>query len=77
MKQKTSGLHVGKYRKQPDFKTNLAVMVLPAALLVGVEAKELTVLLNEHGGIFDFSYEIDIERSACGTNRYHVEIREA
>ena len=47
------------------------------ALLVGVEAKELTVLLNEHGGIFDFSYEIDIERSACGTNRYHVEIREA
>ena len=47
------------------------------ALLVGVEAKELPVLLNEHGGIFDFSYEIDIERSACGTNRYHVEIREA
>ena len=33
MKQKTSGLHVGKYRKQPDFKTNLAVMVLPAALI--------------------------------------------
>ena len=33
MKQKTSGLYVGKYRKQPDFKTNLAVMVLPAALI--------------------------------------------
>ena len=33
MKQKTSGLHVGKYRKQPDFKANLAVMVLPAALI--------------------------------------------
>ena len=33
MKQKTSGLHVGKYRKQPDFKTNFAVMVLPAALI--------------------------------------------
>ena len=33
MKQKTSGLHVGKYRKQPDFKTNLAVVVLPAALI--------------------------------------------
>ena len=33
MKQKTSGLHVGKYRKHPDFKTNLAVMLLPAALI--------------------------------------------
>ena len=33
MKQKTSGLHVGKYRKQPNFKTNLDVMVLPAALI--------------------------------------------
>ena len=33
MKQRNTGLHVGKYRKQPDFKTNLAVMVLPAALI--------------------------------------------
>ena len=33
MKQKTSGLHVGKYRKQPDFKTNLAATILPAALI--------------------------------------------
>ena len=48
-----------------------------AALLVGVELQELTVLLNEHGGILDFSYAIDVERSACGTNRYHIEIREA
>ena len=48
-----------------------------AALLVGVEAKSMTVLLNEHGGIFDFSYEIDVEHSGCGVNSYHVEIREA
>lgn len=48
-----------------------------AALLVGVEAKSMTVLLNEHGGIFDFSYEIDVEHSECGVNSYHVEIREA
>ena len=48
-----------------------------AALLVGVELQELTVLLNEHGGILDFSYAIDVERSARGTNRYHIEIREA
>ena len=33
MKQRNTGRHVGKYRKQPDFKTNLAVMVLPAALI--------------------------------------------
>lgn len=46
------------------------------ALLVGVEAKSMTVLLNEHGGIFDFSYQIDVERSACGINSYHIEIRE-
>lgn len=31
MKQRNTGLHVGKYRKQPNFKTNLDVMVLPAA----------------------------------------------
>ena len=47
------------------------------ALLVGVEAKSMTVLLNEHGGIFDFSYEIDVEHSGCGVNSYHVEIHEA
>lgn len=33
MKQRNTGLHVGKYRKQPNFKTNLDVMVLPAALI--------------------------------------------
>lgn len=48
-----------------------------AALLVGVEAESMTVLLNEHGGIFDFSYQIDVERSVCGVNSYHIEIREA
>ena len=44
MKQKTSGLHVGKYRKQPDFKTNLAVMVLPAALIFCALAGLLTTV---------------------------------
>ena len=33
MKQKTSGLHVGKYRKQPNFKTNLAASIIPSALI--------------------------------------------
>lgn len=44
MKQKTSGLHVGKYREQPDFKTNLAVMVLPAALIFCALAGLLTTV---------------------------------
>ena len=44
MKQKTSGLHVGKYQKQPDFKTNLAVMVLPAALIFCALAGLLTTV---------------------------------
>lgn len=46
------------------------------ALLIGVQAKSMTVLLNEHGGIFDLEYAIDIENTACGTNSYHIEIRE-
>ena len=33
MKQKTSGLHVGKYREKTNFKTNLAATILPAVLI--------------------------------------------
>ena len=47
------------------------------AMMISVVTEDMTVLLNEHGGILDFSYAIDVERSACGTNRYHIEIREA
>ena len=32
MKQRNTGLHVGKYRKQPNFKTNLAASIIPSAL---------------------------------------------
>lgn len=44
-------------------------------LLIGVCAKQMTVLLNERGGILDLEYAIDIEHTACGTNSYHMEIR--
>ena len=47
------------------------------AELVFVLGQRHESLLNEHGGIFDFSYEIDVEHSGCGVNSYHVEIREA
>ena len=33
MKQRNTGLHVGKYREKPNFKTNLAATILPAALI--------------------------------------------
>ena len=44
MKQKTSGLHVGKYREQPNFKTNLAATILPAALIFCALAGLLTTV---------------------------------
>ena len=44
-------------------------------LLISVCPKQMTVLLNERGGIFDLEYSIDIEHTACGTNTYHIEIR--
>ena len=44
-------------------------------LLLGLCAKNIEVLLNEKGGIFDLSYTIEVEHTACGTNSYHIEIR--
>ena len=46
-------------------------------LLIAVCARQMTVLLNERGGVFDLEYSIDIDSSACGTNSYHIEIRPA
>ena len=48
-----------------------------AAILVGVELQELTVLLNERGGVLDLEYSIELERSVSATNLCHVEIRPA
>ena len=33
MKQRNTGLHVGKYREQPNFKTDLVASIIPAALI--------------------------------------------
>ncbi len=44
-------------------------------LLIGVTATEMTVLLNEHGGVFDLEYTIEIEHTTCGTNTYHIEVK--
>ena len=48
-----------------------------AGLLIGVCARSMTVLLNERGGLFDLSYTVEIEGQNCGTNSYHIEVREA
>ena len=45
------------------------------ALLIGVDTQNLTVLLNEHGGILDIEYALEIEQTPCGVNGYHIEIR--
>ena len=45
------------------------------ALLVGVEAKSMTVLLNEHGGVLDLDYRVEVEHALCSRNRYHIEIQ--
>ncbi len=44
-------------------------------LLLSVETKSMTVLLNEKGGILDLEYTIEVEHTICGVNAYHIEIR--
>lgn len=45
------------------------------ALLLGVQTRSMTVLLNENGGILDLEYAVEIEHTVCGVNAYHIEIR--
>ena len=47
----------------------------PGALMLRIQTKSLTVLMNEHGGIFDLAYSIEVEYATCGLNSYHIEIR--
>lgn len=47
----------------------------PGALMLRVQTRAMTMLLNERGGIFDLSYSIEVEYATCGVNSYHIEIR--
>lgn len=47
------------------------------ALMLGVCATQMTVLLNERGGVLDLEYSVEIERAVSATNRCHIEIRPA
>ena len=46
------------------------------ALLLGVTAKQVRSDLSECGGIFHFSYDIEVEHIPMGYNTYHVEVHE-
>lgn len=47
----------------------------PGALMLRVQTRSMTMLLNERGGIFDLAYSIEVEYATCGVNSYHIEIR--
>ena len=46
-----------------------------AALYARVCARNITVLLNERGGILDLEYDLEIEHTDCGSNLFHIEVR--
>ncbi len=46
------------------------------ALLLGVTSKQVRSNLSEHGGVFHFTYDIEIEHVPMGCNSYHVEVHE-
>ena len=45
------------------------------ALMIGVCATQMTVLLNEHGGVLDLEYRVEVEHALCSRNHYHIEIQ--
>lgn len=45
------------------------------AMLLRVTTQDMTVLLNEHGGVLDLEYRVELENSFCSRNHYHIEIQ--
>ena len=45
------------------------------AMLISVVTEDMTVLLNEHGGVLDLDYRVEVEHALCSRNRYHLEIQ--
>ena len=37
--------------------------------------KDMTILLNEHGGVLDLEYRVEVEHALCSRNHYHIEIQ--
>ena len=46
-----------------------------AAMMLRVRTLSLTALFNEHGGVLDLEYAIELENTTCGVNAYHIEVR--
>ena len=45
------------------------------AMMISVVTEDMTVLLNEHGGVLDLDYRVEVEHALCSRNRYHIEIQ--
>ena len=45
------------------------------AMMISVVTEDMTVLLNEHGGVLDLDYRVEVEQALCSRNRYHIEIQ--
>ena len=44
-------------------------------MMISVVTEDMTVLLNEHGGVLDLDYRVEVEHVLCSRNRYHIEIQ--
>ena len=45
------------------------------AMMISVVTEDMTVLLNEHGGVLDLEYRVEVEHALCSRNHYHIEIQ--
>ena len=42
---------------------------------ISVATEDTTILLNEHGGVLDLEYRVEVEHALCSRNHYHIEIQ--
>ena len=45
------------------------------AMMISVVTEDMTILLNEHGGVLDLEYRVEVEHALCSRNHYHIEIQ--
>ena len=44
-------------------------------IMISVVTEGMTTLLNEHGGVLDLDYRVEVEHAPCSHNYYHIEIQ--
>ena len=44
-------------------------------MMISVVTEDMTILLNEHGGVLDLEYRVEVEHALCSRNHYHIEIQ--